>query len=104
MLKTISVSDLRAHIKRVLNEVGYGKSEYLIEKFNEPTAAIINIEDFRLLQKIKQRQQPDQAAGENSFLTELQAIHHTLQAGGYHARTRQEIDADLQAERDSWGA
>jgi prevent-host-death family protein len=56
MLKTISTTELRAEIKRVLNEVGYGQSQYLVEKFGEPTAAIINLEDFRLLQAIKQRQ------------------------------------------------
>ena len=56
MLKTISTTKLRAEIKRVLNEVGYGQSQYLVEKFGEPTAAIINLEDFRLLQAVKQRQ------------------------------------------------
>jgi prevent-host-death family protein len=56
MLKTISTTELRAEIKRVLSEVGYGQSQYLVEKFGEPTAAIINLEDFRLLQAIKQRQ------------------------------------------------
>ena len=56
MLKTISTTELRAEIKRVLNEVGYGQSQYLVEKFGEPTAAIINLEDFRLLQAVKQRQ------------------------------------------------
>jgi prevent-host-death family protein len=56
MLKTISTTELRAEIKRVLNEVGYGQSQYLVEKFGEPTAAIINLEDFRLLQAVKERQ------------------------------------------------
>jgi prevent-host-death family protein len=56
MLKTISATDLRTEIKQVLNEVGYGQTQYLVEKFGEPTAAIINLEDFRLLQAVKQRQ------------------------------------------------
>jgi prevent-host-death family protein len=56
MLKTISSSDLRAHIKRVLNEVGYGRTQYIVEKFGEPTAAIIGMEDFRLLQSARQQQ------------------------------------------------
>ena len=56
MLKTISSSDLRAQVKRVLNEVGYGQSQYIVEKFGEPTAAIVSIDDFRLLQQIRQRQ------------------------------------------------
>jgi len=56
MLKTISSSDLRAQIKRVLNEVGYGQVLYVVEKFGEPTAAIISMEDFRLLQAARQQQ------------------------------------------------
>ena len=56
MLRTISTTDLRTEIKRVLNEVGYGQAQYVVEKFGEPTAAIINLEDFRLLQALKQQQ------------------------------------------------
>jgi prevent-host-death family protein len=56
MLKTISTSDLRTQIKRVLNEVGYGQAQYMVEKFGEPTAVIISVEDFRLLQAAKQEQ------------------------------------------------
>ena len=55
MLRTISSSDLRVQIKRVLNEVGYGKTQYIVEKFGEPTAAIISIEDFRLLQATREQ-------------------------------------------------
>jgi prevent-host-death family protein len=56
MLKTISSSDLRAQIKRVLNEVGYGQTEYVVEKFGEPIVAIISVEDFQVWQTLKQRQ------------------------------------------------
>ena len=49
MLKTISSSDLRSQIRRVLDDVGYGKTQYVVEKFGEPTAAIISMEDFQLL-------------------------------------------------------
>jgi len=103
MLKIISVSDLRVQIKRVLNEVGYGQSEYLIEKFGEPTAAIISIEDFNLLQTIKQQHADALAEETNSFLTHLQAIHQSLQASGYRSRSKEEIEAQLQSERESWG-
>jgi prevent-host-death family protein len=56
MLKTISSSDLRAQIKRVLNEVGYGETQYVVEKFGEPTAAIVSMQDFRLLQAAREQQ------------------------------------------------
>lgn len=56
LTKSISSSELRAQIKRVLNEVGYGQAQYIVEKFGEPTAAIVTLEDFRLLQSFRQRQ------------------------------------------------
>jgi prevent-host-death family protein len=105
MLKSISASDLRAQVKRILNEVGYGQAEYVVEKFGEPIAAVINMADFRLLQEVKKLQQPGNSAeAESSFLTNLKAIHQTLRASGYRARTKEEIDAQIQAERESWGA
>jgi prevent-host-death family protein len=55
MPKTISSSELRAQIKRILNEVGYGQSQYVVERFGEPTAAIVSIDDLRLLQAAKQQ-------------------------------------------------
>lgn len=56
MLITISVSNLRTRIRHVLNEVIYHRAEYVVEKFGEPAAAIISIEDYRLLQAVKQQQ------------------------------------------------
>ena len=56
MLKTISSSQLRSQIKRVLNEVEYGQSQYIVEKFGQPAAAIISMEDFCLLQELRQQQ------------------------------------------------
>lgn len=55
MLKTISTSDLRAKIKRVLNEVVYGGAQYVVERSGEPAAAIISLEDLHLLQDTKRQ-------------------------------------------------
>lgn len=69
MRTTISVSDLRTRIRHVLNEVIYHRTEYVVEKFGEPAAAIISIEDYHLLQAAKQQQSglavPEAAASTN---------------------------------------
>jgi len=36
------------------DDVGYGQAQYIVEKFGEPTAAIVSIEDFYLLQAARQ--------------------------------------------------
>ena len=96
MLKTISSSDLRAQIKRVLNEVGYGQVLYIVEKFGEPTAAIISMEDFRLLQTARQQQATAslreiiggiRARSQQLDPDELDALIEEARAEFYHQRS-----------------
>lgn len=47
-------------------------------------------------------QLPETQSGVN-LLERLSAIHRALQASGYRPHTREEIDAQIRAERDSWG-
>ena len=56
MLKTVSTTNLRARIGEVLNEVGNGEAQYIVHKYGEPIVAIISMEDFRLLQSVKQQE------------------------------------------------
>lgn len=68
MIKSISSTDLRAQAAKVLNDVSYGQSLYVIEKHGQPSAAIINMQDFRLLQQIKESAEADE------FFTMLETI------------------------------
>ena len=54
--RSISTTELRAEIKRVINEVGYGQTPYIVEKFGEPLAALISMDDYRLLVAIKEQE------------------------------------------------
>ena len=82
MLRTISASNLRARIKWVLNEVGYGRGvQYIVQKFGEPTAAIINMEDFQFLQEIKQQQA---TASLRERITNMRARNRELAPGELH--------------------
>ena len=98
MLKTISSSDLRAQIKGVLNEVGYGQVLYIVEKFGEPIAAIISMEDFRLLQAARQQQATAslreiiagiRARGQQLDSDELDGLIEEARAEFYHLRSSQ---------------
>ncbi len=101
MLKTITSSDLRAHIKRVLNEVGYSRTQYIVEKFGEPTAAIISMEDFRLLQSARQQQATSslqeliasvRAHGRSLEAAELENLIEEARAE-FHAKHSEQPDA-----------
>jgi prevent-host-death family protein len=56
MTKTISSSQLRSDIKRILNEVQYGGAHYVVEKFGQPAAAIVSVEDLEFIQERKQKE------------------------------------------------
>jgi prevent-host-death family protein len=98
MLKTISSSDLRTQIKRILNEVGYGQAQYIVEKFGEPIAAIVSMEDFGLLQAARQKQATAslweiiadiRARSQQLDSAELDALIEEARAEFYHLRSRQ---------------
>ncbi len=40
---------------------------------------------------------------QSQFLVKLEAIHQVLRASGYQPRTKEQVDAQIQAERESWG-
>lgn len=118
MLKTITSSDLRVQVKHVLNEVGYGQNQYIVEKFGEPTAAIISMADFRLLQKMRQAQSAAALAdvvttvrqrGSDMDMKELTMLMEEARADYYHYPLRGvgQMDIDPSAPAltaDEWDA
>lgn len=86
MVKTISSSELRIHIREVLDEVGYGGAQYIVEKFGQPTAAIISIEDFRFLQQAKEREATDAL---QEMLANIRARHRGLDMDALNALVEQ---------------
>ena len=42
------------------------------------------------------------AQSQQAFLSKLSAIRQRLRASGYRSRTKEEIDAQIQAVRESW--
>jgi prevent-host-death family protein len=55
MSKTISATNLRVHVRRVLDEVHYTETDYIVEKFVQPIGAIISLSDYELLQAARQQ-------------------------------------------------
>lgn len=82
MLKTISASDLRTNIKEVLNQVAYGHVDYMVEKFGEPTVAMISVADYVMLQEAR-RQQTTSALQE--IIEQVRARHLHLDEAGLSA-------------------
>lgn len=77
MIKTISASDLRTQLKDVLNQVVYGDVDYLVEKFGEPTVAVISIKDYEFLQEIRRERS---ARALRDLINQIRARHPDLDA------------------------
>jgi hypothetical protein len=51
--------------------------------------------------RVTVEQLPEALLG-TAFLVKLRAIHQRLRESGYQSRSKEEIDAQIKAERDSW--
>jgi prevent-host-death family protein len=69
MEKTISASELKNSLGGVLREVRQGDEIRVVEQRGVPTAAIISIDDLRLLRDAKKRQRQEQLLEEMRQLT-----------------------------------
>jgi prevent-host-death family protein len=55
MLSKISAADARKKFANIINRVAYGKESFVLTRRGEPLAAIVSIEDLRLLQEIEEQ-------------------------------------------------
>ena len=97
MIRTVSSSDLRTRIKQILNEVEYGQAQYVVEKFGEPAAAIVSMDDFRLLQATREQQE---SAALHELLARVRARSATVNAGELEALV-EEARAAFHSQRQS---
>jgi len=58
---TINAARIRETLGETLNRVGYGHERVIIEKHGRPVAALISMEDFRLLQALEDHLDVDAA-------------------------------------------
>jgi len=61
IMTTISAARIRETLGETLNRVGYGHERVIIEKHGRPVAALISMEDLRLLQALEDRLDVDAA-------------------------------------------
>ena len=55
MLKKITTADARKKFSNIINRVAYGKESFVLTRRGEALAAIVSIEDLKLLQEIEER-------------------------------------------------
>jgi prevent-host-death family protein len=77
MFNKISAADARKKFANIINRVAYGKESFILTRRGEPLAAIVSIDDLKLLQEIEEQMDIDDAwkarkePGENISWEEL---------------------------------
>jgi antitoxin Phd len=61
MLNKISAADARKKFANILNRVAYGKESFVLTRRGEPLAAMVPIDDLKLLQEIEEQMDIDDA-------------------------------------------
>ncbi len=55
MLTKISAADARKKFANIINRVAYGKESFVLTRRGEALAAIVSMEDLKLLQEIEEQ-------------------------------------------------
>jgi prevent-host-death family protein len=61
MFNKISAANARKKFANIINRVAYGKESFVLTRRGEPLAAIVSIDDLKLLQKIEEQMDIDDA-------------------------------------------
>lgn len=61
MLRKISAADARKNLAHVVNRVAFGKETFILTRRGEALAALVSVEDLKLLQEIEERMDVDDA-------------------------------------------
>ncbi len=55
MLRKISTADARKNLANIVNRVAFGKEAFVLTRRGEALAALVSVEDLKLLQEIEER-------------------------------------------------
>jgi prevent-host-death family protein len=61
MVRTISTADARKKLANIVNRVAFGKEAFVLTRRGEAIAALVSVEDLRLLQEMEERMDIDDA-------------------------------------------
>ncbi len=61
MLRKISTADARKNLANIVNRVAFGKEAFVLTRRGEALAALVPIEDLKLLQEIEERMDVEDA-------------------------------------------
>lgn len=61
MLNKISTADARKKLANIVNRVAFGKEAFVLTRRGEALAALVSVEDLKLIQEIEERMDVEDA-------------------------------------------
>ena len=61
MLRKISTADVRKNLANIVNRVAFGKETFVLMRRGEALAALVSVEDLKLLHEIEERMDVEDA-------------------------------------------
>ena len=61
MLKKISIADARKKFANIINRVAFRKESFILTRRGEALAALVSVEDLKLLQEMEERKDIEDA-------------------------------------------
>lgn len=70
-MPTISVAEAKSHLSELIAKSAHGYERFIITRRNRPVAAIVSIEDLKIIEQHQERQGLAAVAGSWSDFTEI---------------------------------
>ncbi|MBW1956809.1 MAG: type II toxin-antitoxin system Phd/YefM family antitoxin [Deltaproteobacteria bacterium] len=55
MIHKVTVADVRKNFSHIINKVAYGKESFVLTRRGQAIAALVSIEDLKLIQDLEER-------------------------------------------------
>ena len=111
MVRRIVLKESQAPYTATFGEEIVGDEPLILERDGRAIAVVIPLaeyEAFRAWREASEQEresiQDSEAIGQEqqAFSTQLDVIHNKLRTSGYRFRTKEEVDAQLETERENW--
>lgn len=91
--KTISVTELKQNLGEIVNQASFGGTRFILLSHGKERAALISVEDLRLLEKLLEESQRELYQTQQlNLLAEARQLRESGAGQGYSADTTAALD------------
>ena len=110
-MRRVALKESRAPYTLTLGEEVLSEEPVILERDGKAVAAVIPMAEYEAYRAWREAAQQEGGLGQEPealkqeqqiFLTQLDAIRRVLRASGYRFRSKEEIDAQIETEREHW--